>query len=473
MGCFISKLAEYLEALRLTLPGTPVEPVDIAIIAISEMSTMGELIAPSDLHTSRDFVWHDFPTSNRVWAGFPLQFQLVLTNIRHRVELDIAWASITEHICVEAHSISNARAKTALKTMFIQTIQPVERANDVTILVEIPDDIQTYSEIVVSSILFAGHNIAPSFALPMKLRVAEGMHAPLRLKRNSHCSDFRLNSVPVITPDGHLYSCNKDSDCVSVFAADGTGELFIDKSFFSLTRSRLDLIACYQGTLLLADSKAERSEIAAYDKSGDKILWERRLEYCCLGIAVLPLMCLPSTEQITGTPEGIFFSSQGNYLEACRLSDGSCINNLSIPSAFSNTYIGYLAADVTARTIYAEVCFPFQYEVAAFYWDGTELANKGLVEAADVNMCRRLLAVVPPNPQLGVCTACLVVGSRNQSLLRVISLPDHRLVHTHDEEGVEITGLAADPSGCALAICDARSHSIHVLSWPLPGMSRT
>jgi hypothetical protein len=33
-----------------------------------------------------------------------------------------------------------------------------------------------------------------------------------------------------------------------------------------------------------------------------------------------------------------------------------------------------------------------------------------------------------------------------------------------------VTGLAADPSGIALAVRDAASEAIHVLPWPLPGM---
>jgi hypothetical protein len=31
-------------------------------------------------------------------------------------------------------------------------------------------------------------------------------------------------------------------------------------------------------------------------------------------------------------------------------------------------------------------------------------------------------------------------------------------------------GLAADPSGTALAVCDYESKAIHVLPWPLPDM---
>jgi hypothetical protein len=52
----------------------------------------------------------------------------------------------------------------------------------------------------------------------------------------------------------------------------------------------------------------------------------------------------------------------------------------------------------------------------------------------------------------------------------VLSLPDRRLVHTHELKGMGVMGLAADPSGTALAVCDAASKAIHVLPWPLPGM---
>jgi len=54
--------------------------------------------------------------------------------------------------------------------------------------------------------------------------------------------------------------------------------------------------------------------------------------------------------------------------------------------------------------------------------------------------------------------------------LRVLSLPGLALVHTHRLEGMQVWGLAADPCGTALAVCDYASQSTHVLAWPLPGM---
>jgi hypothetical protein len=51
---------------------------------------------------------------------------------------------------------------------------------------------------------------------------------------------------------------------------------------------------------------------------------------------------------------------------------------------------------------------------------------------------------------------------------------DRRLIHTHTLEGMQVMGLASDPSagGTTLAVCDFVSKAVHVLPWPLPGMPR-
>lgn len=64
----------------------------------------------------------------------------------------------------------------------------------------------------------------------------------------------------------------------------------------------------------------------------------------------------------------------------------------------------------------------------------------------------------------------LIVGTCDGPQLCVLSLPDLVLVHTHTLEGMEITGLAADPNGKAIAVCDTETNAIHVLAWPLAGM---
>jgi hypothetical protein len=94
--------------------------------------------------------------------------------------------------------------------------------------------------------------------------------------------------------------------------------------------------------------------------------------------------------------------------------------------------------------------------------------SEGVVEAAGDTSYWRPLAVVPPDP--GQRTSYLVVCTLNSHTLLVLSLPDRHLVHTHTLEGIEVMGLAADPSGTALTLCDGVSEAVHVLPWPLPGM---
>jgi hypothetical protein len=104
--------------------------------------------------------------------------------------------------------------------------------------------------------------------------------------------------------------------------------------------------------------------------------------------------------------------------------------------------------------------------VSAFRWDGAALVAEGDVRAAGTADNWRSLAVMPPTP--GRQTSYLIVGTLGKPKLLVLSLPDRRLVHTHTLEGMQVMCLAADPSGTALAVCDAASKAIHVLPWPLP-----
>jgi hypothetical protein len=124
----------------------------------------------------------------------------------------------------------------------------------------------------------------------------------------------------------------------------------------------------------------------------------------------------------------------------------------------------FIAFDPATSTSYVST----GKQVTAFRWNGSALVSEGVVHAAGSTCDWRPLAVVPPAP--GKRTSYLVVGTYTTPTLHVLSLPDRRLVHTHTLEGMIVMGLAADPSGTALAVCDSASEAIHVLPWPLPGM---
>ena len=106
--------------------------------------------------------------------------------------------------------------------------------------------------------------------------------------------------------------------------------------------------------------------------------------------------------------------------------------------------------------------------VLAWSWSEGGLTAEGPVRAAGVDEYCRILAVVPPAP--GKKTAHVVVGAGGSSELLVLSLAHLILVHSHWLEDVAVTGLAADPWGSALAVCDYYSDVIHILAWPLAGM---
>ena len=92
----------------------------------------------------------------------------------------------------------------------------------------------------------------------------------------------------------------------------------------------------------------------------------------------------------------------------------------------------------------------------------------GIVEAAGATSDWRPIAVVPPAP--GKLHSYLLVGTYKKAELRVIALPTLTLVHTHVLEGMHVSDLAADLSGSAIAVCDAASMAVYILTWPLPGM---
>ena len=72
----------------------------------------------------------------------------------------------------------------------------------------------------------------------------------------------------------------------------------------------------------------------------------------------------------------------------------------------------------------------------------------GAVSAAGQGRGSCVLAVVPP-PSRSKQRSHLVVGSHGSPVLRVVSIPDLALMHTHTLEGMMVVGLAADPSGAS------------------------
>jgi hypothetical protein len=283
------------------------------------------------------------------------------------------------------------------------------------------------------------------------------MHAPLRLEKAVNAATL-MNFV--VTPDGTLYAPKYGSSDVLVFAFDGTPLPPLPLKALGLSTSTLSAAFVHDfvedtGTLLLADANGAFSKLVAVDTASTTVCWSASMGISCYGIAVLPA-------------QGVVVASDYSLdkLHARRLSDGAHIASVA---AVNSTYT---AVDPATATIYSStIC-----NVSIYRWDDEMLVFDGVVEEAvkeaGTTDPPRPLAVVPPapGPESGQRTSFLVVGTFRCPTLHVFSLPDHRLIHTHELEEMKVVGLAADPSGNALAVCDGASKAIHVLPWPLPGM---
>ena len=174
----------------------------------------------------------------------------------------------------------------------------------------------------------------------------------------------------------------------------------------------------------------------------------------CDGIAILPSL-------------GVVAAVSDDSVFALRLSDGIRVGSLAVPNLWM-----FLAADDATGAVYGNVASSTGYDVHAwnFSADGASIRtmSNGPVTAAGTRSESRPLTVIPPAPCKAV--SYLVVGTGESSELLVLSLPSLALTHTHTLEGMDLTGLAADPSGGALAVFDRESGALHVLAWPLPGM---
>jgi hypothetical protein len=326
----------------------------------------------------------------------------------------------------------------------LATLTPVAGGRSVTVSVPVPASAGSDSKVMIRSISVAGQPVTQGQSLPGHAAVVTGMLAPLRLDEAANNNA----SMPVISCDGTLYAPKYGSPDVLVISADGTPlPALLVASLGLSTGTRSAAFDDSTATLLLADSNSAASKLVAVDAVSMAVRWSTELAGNFSGMAVLPAQGLVVVSVYTT-----------HELRVHRLADEAIV---AIASANGPTFI---AADPSTAMLYVSTYL----RVTAFRWNGGALVSEGVVEAAGDAGSSRPLAVVPPAP--GERTSYLVVGSFGTPTLLVLSLPDRRLVHTHTLKGMKITGLAADPSGCALAVCDGASKALHVLPWPLPGM---
>jgi hypothetical protein len=326
----------------------------------------------------------------------------------------------------------------------LATLAPAAGGRNVVVSVSVPVCAGRDSSVLIRGISIAGQPLTHGQSLPAHVAVVMGMLAPLRLEGAAN----GLTSTRVITGDDTLFVPRYGSFDVLVFSADGTPLPPLPLASLGLsTRTNNSAFDEVTATLLLADLNAAGSKLVAVDAVSRAVRWSTGLGGDCYGIAVFPVQGLVVTSVYSA-----------KELRVHGLADGVLV---ATTPADCPTFI---AADPSTSTLYVNL----ETQVSSFRWNGRALVPEGVVEAAGDTGYSRPFAVVPPAP--GKCTSYLVVGTVDTPTLLVLSLPDRSLVHTHTLEEMEVMGLAADPSGTALAVCDCASDAVHVLPWPLPGM---
>jgi hypothetical protein len=437
-----------IDALLATLPHGPVElsllrlELDEAAL-LSALRTAGVVLSPRGLHIS-DIVMRGLPLHVR--PGRPLQFELALSDdyqCRAPAELDAAAASLVFHARVDVLLQIGSEFQPLIATLHTAS----GGVGAALVSVGIPDGIACSDGVVEVRVATLAGQHAPPGLLQMRVHVgtgSNGMHAPLVFTGTIETQAC----TPVITLDGTLYAPCYDIPNEAVFAADGTPLPPVSLAALGFTSYTLAAAFVEEtGTLLLAGIIGN---LVAVDASGMTLRWSAKLPGTCFGITLLPVQGVV-----------VVSVSDNGQLHVHRLSDGVRVASADAVSP------SFVSSDPTSGTVYVSIKSS-PSGVSAFLWNGSALVADGALEAAGKASYGHPLAVMPPT--YGRRTSYLIVGALYGSTLCVLSLPDRRLVHTHTLEGMDVMGLAADPSGTALAVSDDRSKAIHVLPWPLLGM---
>ena len=432
------------------LPTAVIEPpvVDVRVDSTALLGVVagfGRVLAPLPV-TADDLSFEETSNDTRVRSGDTLHLCMSL-GVRHATqspeELSMSLRKLAEETSVDAALeasdvepqavAASVASDAALRTLLISLI--------------VPASAPAGSCIVIRGVFAGGRPVAK---LPLMLTVCRGLQTPLCLTGLG-----KYSFGPCISPDGLLYVPPGGSgNDVNVFDAQGTMLPGISLDGLGLDNA-IKWAAYVHGDnpcLLLADDH----RVVALDPSTRVVRWATNLVgLVCGGLAPLPS---PGVVAIN--------SATNDTLLLYRLSDGIRCGIHQVSGRFGS----FLAADSATGLVFGccgQGMAGFCVEAWLCAADGLSLISRGSVNAAAM-MSTAILAVVPPT--CGKRGSHLIVGSLLTSELLVLSLPDFALVHTHRLEGMRVQGLAADPLGYALAVCDRVSMSLHVLAWPLPGM---
>lgn len=444
-----------VDTLLLALPTSVVEPPHLDLV-IDEPSMragvaiMGRIIAPRAI-TAADLTLGSAPPFARADSTLQLSlhFQTASLSSQYTGELEVSLGAAAAATHVAAWLEAPGAAVIPLRTA-VSVDSPGRR---VAIAVVIPNAIAAESWVRVGSVTISGQPVS-SGALSIPLR--RDMRTPLRLH---WISQFDSPSSVCISTAGQLFIPQSGSSGVLAFDADGAP--LPDLPVAGIRLSRETCWTAFAGgaqpSLLLADAIGASSRLVAIDPTSRAVRWATvpgvfRGFRGCEGLAALP-------------DSGTVAVASTKALFAHRLSDGERVGSLSVPRLH-----GTLAADSTAGAIFGNVAADGgKFAIGRFSWaPGSGLRAEGIVAVAGVGKFLRPLTVVPPSP--GKRASHLVIGATNKPELLVLVLPGLTLTHVHVLDGMRVLGLASDPWGGTLAVCDGPSKAVHILAWPLRGM---
>lgn len=283
-------------------------------------------------------------------------------------------------------------------------------------------------------------------------------------------------SGPGISSEGIIVVPDDDCPDALVFGRDGVAlEPIVLDSLGLSHKTRWAAFSdgdAVEPLLLLGDRKAGRSKVVAVNPKTRAVVWSLGLTNNCHGIATLSHLGIAV----------VAVGGKTRELAVISLKDGSVLGKTSV-----GRNVCYVADDEPSCTVFVG-SDDAPYDVLAFSLerlsDAAEsagawsLVSRGAVATAGSAQYSRPLTVVPPSS--GRRVSHLVVGTNNSPVLRILALPRLFLVHEHTLTSasaasdvwdvVSVLGLAADPLGKAIAVCDGSSDTVGILAWPLPGM---
>jgi hypothetical protein len=449
--------AHALQCLERALETLPIDCVETTCVDVTcddndqlYHSLAGDVvIAPHVIAADQVFV-RKLP--RRARPGTTFRFELVFNDTSPSARKLVTSLALHTHVDVVLHSAHSTHVTVIL---LVATLTPLLVSPDVdgfgvSVCIAIPELEQSDASkhrLCINRIAIAGESLQKqdqaNVTFPLSFDVIPGMFTPqtLQLELDEEISCM----TPVIASDGTLYLPMWNSPIVAVFDGDGVALPPLVLSDFGLSRTAtFAALDNSSHTLLLGDY----TFIVAIDTLSRTMLWKK--QFYVFGITVL---------------QGIVLVNARECIFALRPCDGAIL------SLTHQLGCVHLTSDAATATVYLTSTGGF---VSTAKWNSEQNA---LVFGVTPAFPRHDAAV----PYSYVYSKTTVVPSRgcspsyfvqiiNNSTLHVSLLPDCRLVCVHSRPSMVMRGVAADPSGTALAVYDALSATVHVLPWPLPGM---